>query len=154
VAAVTTGTALERQQGEQPTELRRAIGPKFLTVFIVGDILRAGIYALVGEVGAEVGVVPTDGLSGSDAPLLEVVEPARSESREPVEHEHFHAPSIFPILGALISVALLVDTALHDASVFLRAAILLAVGAALWVANRLVGGPPEAALDAERLRAG
>jgi basic amino acid/polyamine antiporter, APA family len=74
--------------------------------------------------------------------------------REDVEHEHFHAPSVFPVLGALISVALLVATALDDASVFLRAAILLAVGAALWVVNRLAAGPPEADLDAERLRAG
>jgi basic amino acid/polyamine antiporter, APA family len=74
--------------------------------------------------------------------------------RESVEHEHFRAPSVFPVLGALISVALLVDTALDDASVFLRAVILLAVGAALWVVNRLVAGPPEADLDAERLQAG
>ena len=74
--------------------------------------------------------------------------------RESVEHEHFHAPSVFPVLGALISVALLVDTALDDASVFLRAAILLVVGAGLWVVNRLVAGPPDAELDAEGLRAG
>src|SRR5918999_621430 len=39
----------------EDTRLRRAIGPKLLTVFIIGDILGAGIYALVGEVGAEVG---------------------------------------------------------------------------------------------------
>jgi len=37
------------------TELRRAIGPKLLLAFVIGDILGAGIYALVGEVGAEVG---------------------------------------------------------------------------------------------------
>jgi hypothetical protein len=61
---------------------------------------------------------------------------------------------VFPVLGALISIALLVDTALDDASVFLRAAILLAVAAALWVVNRLVVGPPADGLDAERLRAG
>jgi basic amino acid/polyamine antiporter, APA family len=41
--------------GEQPTALRRAIGPRLLMVFVVGDILGAGIYALVGEVGADVG---------------------------------------------------------------------------------------------------
>ncbi len=35
--------------------LRRAIGPKLLLIFIVGDILGGGIYALVGEVGAETG---------------------------------------------------------------------------------------------------
>jgi basic amino acid/polyamine antiporter, APA family len=41
--------------GELDTKLNRVIGPRLLTVFIVGDILGAGIYALVGEVGAEVG---------------------------------------------------------------------------------------------------
>ncbi len=43
------------REGEQRAELRRAIGPRMLLAFIVGDILGAGIYALVGEVGAEVG---------------------------------------------------------------------------------------------------
>jgi amino acid transporter len=74
--------------------------------------------------------------------------------RESVDHEHFHAPSVFPVLGALVSVALLVDTALDDASVFLRAVLLLAVGALL-VVNRLLAGPPEAELEADGLlRAG
>jgi APA family basic amino acid/polyamine antiporter len=36
-------------------ELRRSIGPWLLLFFIVGDIVGGGIYALVGEVGAEVG---------------------------------------------------------------------------------------------------
>ena len=49
------GTALDRAGGEHYSDLRRAIGPKLLTVFIIGDLLGAGIYALVGEVGAEVG---------------------------------------------------------------------------------------------------
>jgi amino acid transporter len=35
--------------------LRRAITPKLLLIFIVGDILGGGIYALVGEVGDKVG---------------------------------------------------------------------------------------------------
>jgi basic amino acid/polyamine antiporter, APA family len=39
---------------EQP-ELRRALGPKLLLLFIIGDILGTGIYALTGEVAAEVG---------------------------------------------------------------------------------------------------
>ena len=50
-------TAIEseglRDRGER--SLRRTIGSKTLLVFIVGDILGAGIYALVGEVGAETG---------------------------------------------------------------------------------------------------
>lgn len=40
---------------EQPTELKRAIGPKLLLLFIVGDILGTGVYALTGQVAAEVG---------------------------------------------------------------------------------------------------
>ena len=53
--AGTVDVASRREHDEPETGLRRAIGPKLLTVFIVGDILGAGIYALVGEVGAEVG---------------------------------------------------------------------------------------------------
>lgn len=37
------------------TELKRVIGRKTLLVFVIGDVLGAGIYALVGEVGAETG---------------------------------------------------------------------------------------------------
>ncbi len=44
-------TAMTEPQGE----LKRAIGRKTLLVFVVGDVLGAGIYALVGEVGAETG---------------------------------------------------------------------------------------------------
>ncbi len=35
--------------------LRRVIGPRLLLVFIVGDILGTGIYALIGQVAGEVG---------------------------------------------------------------------------------------------------
>nr|WP_244409045.1 APC family permease [Stackebrandtia nassauensis] len=38
-----------------PTELKRAIGPKLLLLFIVGDILGTGIYALTGQVANKVG---------------------------------------------------------------------------------------------------
>jgi basic amino acid/polyamine antiporter, APA family len=71
--------------------------------------------------------------------------------RDRVEHDHFHAPSVFPVLGSVVSVALLVDTALDDASVFLRAGLLLVLGAALWLVNRLVTGPHDQ-IEAERLR--
>jgi APA family basic amino acid/polyamine antiporter len=36
-------------------ELKRAIGPKLLLLFIIGDILGTGVYALTGQVAAEVG---------------------------------------------------------------------------------------------------
>ncbi|WP_025158172.1 APC family permease [Leifsonia aquatica] len=39
---------------EQP-ELKRALGPGLLLLFIVGDILGTGVYALTGQVAAEVG---------------------------------------------------------------------------------------------------
>ncbi|HEX5979520.1 MAG TPA: hypothetical protein VFY52_00390 [Thermoleophilaceae bacterium] len=57
--------------------------------------------------------------------------------REEVEHEHFHAPSVFPVLGAISSIGLIVDTALDDIATFGRAAVLLAVGAVLWAVNRV-----------------
>jgi amino acid transporter len=43
--------------GEQDTELHRVIGPGLLLLFIVGDILGTGIYALTGQVAAQVGGV-------------------------------------------------------------------------------------------------
>ena len=48
MAAVLDAPALD-------SGLKRVIGRKTLLVFIVGDVLGAGIYALVGEVGAETG---------------------------------------------------------------------------------------------------
>jgi len=53
----TTGTsgASGGSGTQQGTELKRAIGPKLLLLFIVGDILGTGIYALTGQVAAEVG---------------------------------------------------------------------------------------------------
>jgi APA family basic amino acid/polyamine antiporter len=72
--------------------------------------------------------------------------------RDRVRHDHFRAPTVFPVLGALVAVALIVDTALDDIAVFARAGILLAVGVGLWLVNRLLAGPPEG-VEAERLRA-
>ena len=45
----------EEAPGEESTELRRVMGPKLLLLFIVGDILGTGVYALTGEVAGEVG---------------------------------------------------------------------------------------------------
>ena len=36
-------------------ELKRVMGPKLLLLFIVGDILGTGVYALTGTVAGEVG---------------------------------------------------------------------------------------------------
>ncbi|MDQ4062640.1 MAG: APC family permease [Actinomycetota bacterium] len=54
--------------------------------------------------------------------------------RDRVEHEHFRAPSIFPILGILVSLGLLTQ---QQADTFLRAGALLLVGIVLWGLNYL-----------------
>lgn len=43
------------QAGEQGGELKRVMGPGLLLLFIVGDILGAGIYAVTGDVAGHVG---------------------------------------------------------------------------------------------------
>jgi amino acid transporter len=55
--------------------------------------------------------------------------------REPVEHEHFVVPSFVPVVGVGISLALLTQI---EADTYGRAALLVALGAALWVVNWLV----------------
>ncbi|GAB2679856.1 APC family permease [Thalassiella azotivora] len=44
-----------RRGEEEPHELKRVMGPRLLLLFIVGDVLGTGIYALTGQVAAEVG---------------------------------------------------------------------------------------------------
>ena len=46
---------LENQSAAGHTELKRVMGPKLLLLFIVGDILGTGVYALTGSVAGEVG---------------------------------------------------------------------------------------------------
>ena len=71
--------------------------------------------------------------------------------RDPVEHTHFRAPFVLPVLGAVVSVALIVDTATDDTEVFVRAGLLLLLGAVLWGVNRLITGPVDD-VDPEVLR--
>ncbi|ARP93322.1 APC family permease [Bordetella genomosp. 13] len=42
-------------EGQEHTPLKRVMGPKLLLLFIIGDILGTGVYALTGQVAAEVG---------------------------------------------------------------------------------------------------
>ncbi len=55
--------------------------------------------------------------------------------REDVEHDHFRAPSVFPVLGAIVSVFLITQT---DAEIILRGGIILLVGVALYVLSELL----------------
>ena len=50
--------ATNASSGDAPQEnapLKRVMGPKLLLLFIVGDILGTGVYALTGQVAKEVG---------------------------------------------------------------------------------------------------
>ncbi|WP_069816217.1 APC family permease [Streptomyces sp. TP-A0874] len=51
-ASPPTATPTESESG---TPLKRAIGPKLLILFVVGDILGTGIYATTGKVAGKVG---------------------------------------------------------------------------------------------------
>ncbi len=62
--------------------------------------------------------------------------------REPVEHEHFVVPSAIPVIGVGISLALLTQI---ESETYVRAAMLIGLGVALWVVNWLIvrrQGPP------------
>ena len=66
--------------------------------------------------------------------------------RDRVEHEHFRTPSILPVLGILVCLALLTQ---QQWDTWLRAGALLLVGLVLWgvnyAAKRLLDrGAPEA----------
>ena len=55
--------------------------------------------------------------------------------RDPVDHEHFRIPTVFPILGVGVSIALLIQI---EGEVWARAGILIAIGLGLWLLNELV----------------
>ncbi len=54
IMADPTATTTLDKPGDEP-ELKRVMGPKLLLLFIVGDILGTGIYAVTGDVAKEVG---------------------------------------------------------------------------------------------------
>ena len=56
MAESTSSTAQVEPAGGQP-ELKRVMGPGLLLLFIVGDILGTGIYAVTGNVAKQVGGV-------------------------------------------------------------------------------------------------
>ncbi len=52
--------------------------------------------------------------------------------RDRVDHEHFQVPSVFPVLGVGVSIALLTQI---EGEAFMRAGILIGIGAVLWLIN-------------------
>jgi amino acid transporter len=55
--------------------------------------------------------------------------------RDPVEHDHFRVPSVVPVIGVGVSIALLTQI---EGEVYARAAILIGLGVVLWVVNALL----------------
>jgi basic amino acid/polyamine antiporter, APA family len=54
-----------------------------------------------------------------------------------VEHEHFRTPTVFPVLGILVSAGLLVYSAIDDWTVFGLAGLMLGIGVVLYGVNIL-----------------
>ena len=54
--------------------------------------------------------------------------------RDRVEHRHFHAPTVFPLLGIAVCLALMTE---KSAETYARAGILLAVGVLFWAISRI-----------------
>ncbi|MGI8646552.1 MAG: APC family permease [Nocardioides sp.] len=54
---MSTATTVDSQHSGDEPELKRVLGPKLLLLFIVGDILGAGVYAVTGDIASEVGGV-------------------------------------------------------------------------------------------------
>ncbi|MDQ3766455.1 MAG: APC family permease [Actinomycetota bacterium] len=67
--------------------------------------------------------------------------------KDGVDHDHFHTPVVAPVLGAIVSLVLITQ---NEAAIFLRAGILLVLGAILYAINRAMSGPHQE-VEAERL---
>lgn len=71
--------------------------------------------------------------------------------RDSVEHSHFRAPTVLPVLGATAAIILASPLTGREGSVYLRAGILLAIGVVLWLVDRVArGSTPEVGEDLGR----
>ncbi len=69
--------------------------------------------------------------------------------RDPVAHGHFRAPTMIPVIGAVVSVALMTT---KDGEIFARAGALLVVGTGLWALNWWLPGRHVDPYDTEQLK--
>jgi APA family basic amino acid/polyamine antiporter len=63
--------------------------------------------------------------------------------RERVDHDHYRAPTWAPVIGFAVSAFLALPITGRELSVYVRAAVLVAIGVALWFINRLIVGRVE-----------
>jgi APA family basic amino acid/polyamine antiporter len=71
--------------------------------------------------------------------------------RRPVDHAHFETSRVAAGAGALFCLVLASPLTGRSPRIYLFAVILLGIGAALWVINRLVSGRRDGDIDAEKL---
>lgn len=55
--------------------------------------------------------------------------------RDEVDHDHFRAPTALPVVGAIVSLAVMTT---KSGETFARAGVLLAIGSALWLVTSAV----------------
>jgi len=96
----------------------------FTTVIAIGLILEADLEKLADTTVALLVIV----FAVVNATVLYL-------RRDRVDHEHFRIPSVFPVLGVGVSIALLTQI---EAETFARAGILVGIGVALWLVNELL----------------
>lgn len=68
--------------------------------------------------------------------------------RDPVEHEHFRAPTWIPVLGAVTAGILASPLSDRPSDVYIRAGVLLAIGIGLWIVNQVALRATPAATEA------
>jgi APA family basic amino acid/polyamine antiporter len=69
--------------------------------------------------------------------------------RDRVEAEHFRAPAVIPVIGAVVSLALLTT---KDGETFVRAAALLGLGVILWLITWFTHGRHQEVLDTQEMQ--
>jgi amino acid transporter len=70
--------------------------------------------------------------------------------RDRVDHDHFRAPSVIPVVGAAVSLALLTT---KDGGIFVRAGLLLVLGVVLWGLTWLAHGRHARPMDTGVIKA-
>ena len=70
--------------------------------------------------------------------------------RDEVGHDHFRAPTALPVIGAVVSLALLTT---KEGEIFLRAGLLLLIGAVLWLVTWFTHGRHQPPMDTGVMRA-
>ena len=127
-------------QGVLPAVFAR-VHPSRLTPWVAILLTTAVVFTILATIGRNPDALDT--LSTTTVVLLLMafimvnisVLALRSDE---VDHEHFRTPSVFPILGILVSASLLIYTAIDDLSVFGLAGLLLGGGVVLYGVNVLV----------------